>query len=247
MAEEKISQLPEAKNMVPTDLLAVVSEGDTEKATLIGMVMAALIDGLNGNTAAGTALLRITQQGAGYALLVEDEASPDTTPTAIHASGGISVGNTTDPGANNVYVSGYVAASIATLLTELIVNRSGGGEVMRLRGDSSVGTYPVFSVSINEAASLVSLVIGTVDTTSPATLAFVGHNVTRWTMTTSGDLFPRQGAVGMKDGFMFIPSGGGAPTDIPTNENTGITPLYYDEANNILYAYNAGWKSVAMT
>lgn len=242
MANVKISALPEAKNMVPTDLVPVVSEGATEKATLIGLVASALANGLTGNTAAGTALLRLEQQGAGYVLLIEDETNPDATPTAIHASGAISVGNTIDAGAGNVYVAGNVAANIATLLTQLFVTRTGGGEVMRLRGGSSVGTDPVLHISVNEAASAVFLTIGTVDTTSVASLGFVGQSTTRWTMTSTGDFFPRQGSVGMKEGFMFVPGGAGAPTDIPTNENSGITPLYYDETNNRLYAYNAGWK-----
>lgn len=243
MADVKISALPavttvDAKN----DVVPLVSGGATTKATPEEMVLAALAEGIEGSTGAGTALVRITQTGAGYSLLVEDEANPDSTPTAIHASGAISVGNTVDAGAGNVYVAGNVAASIATLLTQLLVARTGGGEVMRLRGSSSVATDPVLHVSVNEAASAIFLTIGTVDTTSVASLGFVGQSTTRWTMTSTGDFFPRQGTVGMKEGFMFVPGGAGAPTDIPTNENSGITPLYFDETNNRLYAYNSGWK-----
>lgn len=188
------------------------------------------------------ALVRITQTGTGYALLVEDTTNPDATPFVVHESGGVSIGNTVDVGAQNLYVGGNLAANIATLLSELFVTRTGGGEVMRLRGGSSVPTDPVFHVSVNEAASLIGFNISTVDTTTVCTLSFAGQGTTRWTMTSTGDFFPRQGSVGMKEGFMFVPGGAGAPTDIPTNENSGITPLYYDETNNRLYAYNAGWK-----
>lgn len=244
MADTTISGLPTATTVAATDVLAadVSSASATQKVTAQQIVNAAIAAGITGSTAAGTALLRLEQLGAGYVLLVEDEANPDATPTAIHASGAISVGNTVDAGAGNVYVAGNVAASIATLLTQLLVTRTGGGEVMRLRGGSSVGTDPVLHIAVNEAASAVFLTIGTVDTTSVASLGFVGQSTTRWTMTSTGDFFPRQGSVGMKEGFMFVPGGAGAPTDIPTNEDSGITPLYYDETNNRLYAYNAGWK-----
>lgn len=243
MANVKITELPEVVTVDPAaDVTALVSGGITTQATPQDLVNAVLASGIEGSTAAGTALVRITQTGAGYSLLVEDEANPDSTPTVIHASGAISVGNTIDAGANNVYVSGNVAANIASLLTELLVIRSGGGEVMRLRGDSNVGSYPVLTVNVNEAASLVSINIGTVDTTTVGSLSFTGQGTTRWSMTTTGDFFPRQGSVGMKEGFMFVPGGSGAPTDVPTNENAGITPLYFDETNNRLYAYNGGWK-----
>lgn len=247
MADVKISALPAATSVdAKNDVVPLVSGGNTTKATPEQMVLSALSEGIVGSTTAGNALVRIEQQGAGYALLVEDEANPDATPTAIHASGAISVGNTVDAGAGNVYVAGNVAASIATLLTQLLVTRSGGGEVLRLRGDSSTGTYPVLTVSVNEAASAVFMTIGTVDTTSVASLNFVGQTVTRWTMTSTGDFFPRQGTTGMKEGFMFVPGGAGAPTDVPTNENSGITPLYFDETNNRLYAYNGGWKYIQL-
>lgn len=57
------------------------------------------------------------------------------------------------------------------------------------------------------------------------------------------------------DGFLYIPSGAGAPTGVPTTF-TGRVPLYYDSSSNILWIYIAatGWaapytptKAVAVT
>ena len=49
------------------------------------------------------------------------------------------------------------------------------------------------------------------------------------------------------DGFLAIRSGNGAPTGTPSNAETGRVQLYYDYANNALYAYNGGWVSASLT
>lgn len=50
-----------------------------------------------------TTALRITQTGAGNALLVEDSANPDSTPFVIDAGGAVGMGGTTVPAGNNFY------------------------------------------------------------------------------------------------------------------------------------------------
>lgn len=47
------------------------------------------------------------------------------------------------------------------------------------------------------------------------------------------------------DGFLYLPSSNGPPTGVPTSQ-TGCIAFQYDRANNKLYAYNGGWKSVAV-
>jgi hypothetical protein len=61
--------------------------------------------------------LRLTQTGAGNALVVEDSTNPDATPTVVDASGRVIVGNTTslttfsvDAGVQNYSGSGYYTA-----------------------------------------------------------------------------------------------------------------------------------------
>ncbi|MFO0005135.1 MAG: hypothetical protein ACK559_28800, partial [bacterium] len=48
--------------------------------------------------------LRITQTGSGNALLVEDEANPDTSPFLIDSAGRVAIGTTT-PGVSNLRIS----------------------------------------------------------------------------------------------------------------------------------------------
>jgi len=247
MADVKISALPAASSVVAgTDVAPLVSGGVTTKATPTQLVAAALAAGITGSTAAGVPLVRIEQTGSGYALLVEDSANPDATPFAIHESGGVSVGNTIDAGAGNLFVLGNIGANIISALQEMTIARSGGGQLMQLRGSLNA-TNPVLTISANDAASGVFININTVAGVATASLGLTGKNgTTMWTFTSDGDFFPRQGTTTMTEGFSFVASGGGVPTGVPTNENAGITPLYYDEANNKLYAYNGGWKSVQL-
>jgi hypothetical protein len=63
-------------------------------------------------------MLRVTQTGAGNALLVEDSASTDTSPFVITAAGDVGVG-TTGPGARlDVSVSPAAAAAAGTRVTD---------------------------------------------------------------------------------------------------------------------------------
>ena len=64
------------------------------------------------------AALRVTQVGAGNALLVEDSANPDATPFVIDASGNVGIGTTTPNGQFEIVNSGNaVAVARSTGLT----------------------------------------------------------------------------------------------------------------------------------
>jgi len=61
------------------------------------------------------------------------------------------------------------------------------------------------------------------------------------TLSEVGDLSNVAGSTGMTGGFIWIPSGAGAPSGTPASIS-GNVPLYYDRTNNFLYVYNGGWK-----
>ena len=50
-------------------------------------------------------------------------------------------------------------------------------------------------------------------------------------------------ATNAADGYPYIPSCPGTPTQAPT-AYTGRVPLVYDSSNSVLYAYNGSWKRV---
>ena len=65
-------------------------------------------------------ILRITQTGAGHALLIEDEASTDATPVVVNNAGSVILGSTTQPavgtvGSHKITVSGATAADASFL------------------------------------------------------------------------------------------------------------------------------------
>lgn len=70
----------------------------------------------------------------------------------------------------------------------------------------------------------------------------------RWRFTAGQDVLPSSAlATTATRGFLFIPGGNGVPTGAPANAASGIVALYYDYANDDLYAYNGGWVKVALS
>ena len=64
----------------------------------------------------------------------------------------------------------------------------------------------------------------------------------------NGDIGGINGFTGMTTGFLFMPSGNGAPVGTPENTFTGRVPFYYDATNNKFFVYSGGtWRSVTLT
>lgn len=71
-------------------------------------------------------------------------------------------------------------------------------------------------------------------------------SATLFNVTAAGSVRVGSGlATTATDGFLYLPSSNGPPTGVPTSQ-TGCIAFQYDRANNKLYAYNGGWKSVAL-
>ena len=97
MADVKISALPAATTpLAGTELVPIVQSGVTDQVTVAnltaGRTVAAATVNVDANSA--TAAVRITQTGAGNALVVEDSANPDSTPFVVDASGKVINGYT---------------------------------------------------------------------------------------------------------------------------------------------------------
>jgi hypothetical protein len=98
MSNSKISGLTSATTpLVGTEVLPVVQSGATKQVSVDNLTAGRSIaaSGLAVDANSSSAAVRITQLGAGNALLVEDAASPDATPFVIDASGNTVVGSTT--------------------------------------------------------------------------------------------------------------------------------------------------------
>jgi hypothetical protein len=65
-------------------------------------------------------MLRITQTGAGNALLVEDSANPDSTPFVIDASGNVGIGTASPSSLLNIYINSVSDREA------LVLNSNGG-------------------------------------------------------------------------------------------------------------------------
>lgn len=72
-----------------------------------------------------------------------------------------------------------------------------------------------------------------------------GYRNTRLSIDAQGNVVIGSAALATSatDGFLYIPSGPGAPTGVPTSK-TGLVPLYYDSTNDLLYLYDGSWKRV---
>jgi len=109
MANSKISALPLATTpLAGTEVLPVVQGGVTEQVSVANLTAGRDVSasGLFVDANSATDAVRITQLGAGNALLVEDATNPDSTPFVIDASGTVIQGYT-----SALTVTDYVGVS----------------------------------------------------------------------------------------------------------------------------------------
>ena len=145
MANVKISELPVATvPLAGSELVPVVQSGTTEQVTVANLTAGRTVTAgaLAVDANAATAAVRITQTGAGNALVVEDSASPDATPFVIDANGTVVVGHTAS------LVTAYDVQSLTTDGASYVAQRyaaNAGGVFMRMdksRG-ATIGTNTV--------------------------------------------------------------------------------------------------------
>ena len=114
----------------------ITSVGTLSSLSVSGNVQAGNISTTTAVISANTtsAALQITQVGTGNALLVEDSANPDATPTVIDASGNVGIGISPPVAKLDVYAaSGYVDARVRSGSNQTYVATDGSA--------SYFGTY----------------------------------------------------------------------------------------------------------
>ena len=119
MADKKISQLSSASTpLAGTEVLPIVQSTTTVKVSVAdltaGRAVAAAALNVDANSASDA--VRITQTGAGNALLVEDSASPDGNPFVINTSGNVGVGTLSPQAKMHLIGPEGPVASFPTLL-----------------------------------------------------------------------------------------------------------------------------------
>ena len=167
MADVKISALPAATvPLAGTELVPIVQSGVTEQVTVAdltaGRSVAASTVNVDANSA--SAAVRITQTGAGNALVVEDSTSPDATPFIVDALGKVLAGvGTTSLALNGTIQSAVQGSTISGLTTN--------------SGSASARTHWRLGVADAEVGG-----IGTNGTS----MTFLTDAVTRMTITNTG-------------------------------------------------------------
>lgn len=165
MADVKISALPAATTpLAGTEVLPIVQSGATDQVSVANLTagrtvgMAALTVDANSASAA----VRITQTGAGNALLVEDSASTDSTPFVVDASGNVGVGAASPTAKLDVIGPSGVTSFTGT--TRLGVATRGSTAATDYSGVDFIGnnqTNPVARIAVLTTGSSASLSFGT--------------------------------------------------------------------------------------
>jgi hypothetical protein len=122
MADVKISGLPAAAiPLNDTDIVPLVQNNITSQATVSDLTAGRAVSAasLTINSSSSSDALRITQTGAGNALVVEDSTNPDSTPFVVKADGSVIVGYTT-----SVTGTGPVTATSPPLQVHGITNNT---------------------------------------------------------------------------------------------------------------------------
>jgi hypothetical protein len=159
MADIKISALPTAT--VPlsgTEIVPLVQSGVTVQTPISGIASNLSSATIVANTS--SAALRVTQTGAGNAILVEDSANPDSTPFVVNNTGQVLIGATLAPfGSTNLGLFSNTADTVPPY-QDFFKNRIGGvvasGDVL-----GSQGFWGYDGATYLEGARIDSLVDGT--------------------------------------------------------------------------------------
>lgn len=141
----KISQFTAATTpLAGTELVPIVQGGNTVKTTVADVIASRLpTSGGVISANSSTDALRITQTGAGNALVVEDSANPDATPFVVDASGNVGIGTSTPGSKFDVRGAGF-----------FLLNGAGNTIPLTLRNDTAGATVQVQKIAFDNNGSI---------------------------------------------------------------------------------------------
>jgi len=265
MADVKISALPAASTpLAGTELVPIVQSGVTEQVSVTnltaGRSVAAAALTVDANSA--TDAVRITQTGAGNALVVEDSTNPDATPFVVDSSGRVGIGTTTTTRPLDVVGTATVEVGLTryssnTNEASVQIRKSRGTQsasTVVLSGDicGAVSFWGYDGSAFIRAAQIWSVVDGTPGTNDmPGRLVFsttadgASSPTERMRITSAGNIVAGGSAAlatSATNGFLYVPTCAGTPVGTPT-AITGMAPVVVDTTNNKLYFYSGGvWR-----
>jgi len=224
MADKKISQLSVASTpLAGTEVLPIVQSGATVQVSVANLTAARTVAAaaLTVDANSVSDAVRITQTGAGNALVVEDSANPDATPFVINASGNVGIGTTAPTNKLDIV--------------------SGGSSQIRVKDGVSATAYYDFGRDTSDGFFGFS---GAQTTFSGYKWSVnAGTEVMR--ITNDGNIVAGKSvalATTATNGFLYVPTCAGLPTGTPT-AITGMAPIVVNTTNNKLYFYsNGAWR-----
>jgi hypothetical protein len=202
--------------------------------------------------------LRITQTGAGNALIIEDSANPDSTPFIVDANGRVGIGGNPSVTLESFsdatsWFRNQAAAGIPIFATYR-ANGTIASKTVVTSGDEA-GRFDVRGfdgANFVQLAQINFYVDGTPGTNDmPGRIVFqttadgASSPAERMRIDNAGNVYGTSGTTSMTNGFFYIPAAGGAPSGVPTAV-AGRVPMYYDTTNNNFYIYNGAWKKILL-
>lgn len=188
MADVKISALPAATTpLAGTELVPIVQSGTTSQVSVANLTAARTVAAstVNVDASSGSPAVRITQTGAGNALVVEDSANPDATPFVVNQNGQVVIGNTASPFASSLLSIFESANTTAAPIQDFLKNRAGA--IVQNNDGLGIFRYWGYDGANNrQAANIQVFVDGTpvIGTSMPARISI--------NTTASGSIAPSE-------------------------------------------------------
>ena len=160
-------------------------------------------------------IIKITQSGSGNALLVEDEASTDSSPFVINAAGNVGIGLTSP--------TALLEIQDNTNTANLVIGGSGSANVMKV-GVAS-GDSLAFYANTSEIMRITSGGSIGIGNSSPTTILDVTGTVTATAFNSTGTTITLNSATSgspTNNAVIKVERGSSADVDIRWNETKGV-------------------------